>query len=420
MKSFFKLLSIGALSAALVACTNSETTPAEPQPNQAAAPAPASDVNVVTKNTSRVLGSNAEEISISTSKMIWPATPAGTTPNVVLVAPDNNWQVQLVTVDLIHHPSDGPLLVSNPSSISDAVMTELKRLNPKGAQDGTQVIAVGMDEAAIKQLGDANFKVKEIKGDNPAQIAGAIDDYYASVCGELPQSVIVSTSEQLEYAAPAGNWIAHMPEPLLYVTKDDIPEETDQALNKRNGQADIYLLGPESAVSKQVEEDLKKYGQVTRIAGDDPYTNAIAFAKYKDPNTGFGWGITQPGHGLMLVNKDQVNQAIPAVAFSHRGKHAPMLLSDMDTAPDTLLAYLKELKPLFTKDPTEGPYNHLFIVGGSESISNDQQGNLDHLIEIESASGGGHGAHGGEPMPAPAPADEPAPMDHGKMGHSNH
>lgn len=420
MKSWLKLFSVGAISAALVACTNDSAPPTGEQQHQAV-PASASDENVVTKNTTRVLGTNAEEISISTSKIIWPATSSGTKPNVVLLAPQDSWQLQLVAVDLIHHPSDGPLLVTNKGNVSDSVMNELKRLNPQGAQDGTQVITVGMDAAAIKQISDAKFKVKEISGENPAQIAAAIDDYYAFVSGDMPQSVIVSTSEQIEYAAPAGNWIAHMPEPLLYVTKDSIPAETDQALNQRNGKANIYLLGPEAVVSKKVADDLKKYGQVTRIAGDDPYTNAIAFAKFKDAKTDFGWGITQPGHGLLLVNKDQLNLAIPAVAFSHRGKHAPLLLSDKDSAPETLLTYLRELKPLFKSEPTEGPYNHLFIVGGNDSISNEQQGNLDHLIEIESASGGGHKGHGGgysNDTPSNEPA--PAPMDQGNMDHSNH
>ncbi|WP_209809213.1 cell wall-binding repeat-containing protein [Ammoniphilus resinae] len=420
MKSWIKVLSVGALSATLVACTNSNTAPPAPQQQATAALSEATDVNVVTKNTSRVLGTNAEEISISTSNIIWPATTAGTKPNVVIVAPQDNWQIQLVSVDLIHHPSDGPLLVTNPSSISETVMNELKRLNPKGAQDGTQVIAVGMDVAAIKQLSEAKFSVKEIKGDNPDQIATQIDDYYASVSGALPESVIVSTSEQIEFAAPAGNWIAHMPEPLLYVTKGQIPAETNQALTKRNGKANIYLLGPESAISKNVENDLGKYGKVTRIAGDDPYTNAIAFAKFKDPNTGFGWGITQPGHGLLLTNKDQLKNSIPAVAFSHRGKHAPMLLSDTDAAPKPLLTYLKELKPLFQKEPTDGPYNHLYIVGGNDSISNDQQGNLDHLIEIESASGEGHGGHGGHSgASTEMPPNQQVPMNHGNMDHGS-
>jgi len=78
MKSWVKILSIGALSAALVACSNSNTTPTEPQ--QTVGSASTTDVNVVTKNTSRVLGTNAEEISISTSKMIWPATTSERSP----------------------------------------------------------------------------------------------------------------------------------------------------------------------------------------------------------------------------------------------------------------------------------------------------------------------------------------------------
>ncbi|CEH30469.1 hypothetical protein AM501_30565 [Aneurinibacillus migulanus] len=366
-----------------------------------------------TKNTTRIEGTNAEEIALSTSRMIWPATPNGTKPNVVLLAPHDNWQTQLVGLDLVHHPSDGPLLVTDKGKIADPVLSEIKRLHPKGAEDGTQVITIGMNAGVVKQVTDAGFKVKEIKGDTPEKVAAVIDEYYASVSGELPQSVVVSTSEQAEFAAPAGSWISHMPEPLLYVTKDSIPADTDTALKKRKGKANIYLLGPEGVISKKVESDLRKHGTVVRISGKDPMENAIAFAKYKDAKTGFGWGITKPGHGLVLASTEQVGQSLPALPFAHRGKHAPLLLTDKEKAPEALLGYLKELKPLFKNEPTEGPYNHMFIVGNSEWVSNEQQGDLDHLIEIEAANGMGHGDHGGMKMDN----DQSDNMNHGNMNH---
>jgi hypothetical protein len=115
----------------------------------------------------------------------------------------------------------------------------------------------------------------------------------------------------------------------------------------------------------------------------------IAFSKFKDNATDFGWGITMPGHGLLLASRPQAKECIAAAAFSHRGKHAPLLLTDSDKAPQELVDYLKQLKPRFEKDPTEGPYNHLFITGDTPWISQEQQGNLDHLIEIEPADGEG-------------------------------
>lgn len=345
--------------------------------------------SIVTKNTSRILGNNAEGISLSTACMIWPATEMGNRPKIALIAPSESWQVQLIAVDLIHHPSDGPLLITSKDKISDAVLSELTRLNPVGSSDGTKVITVGMSDTAGKQLTDKGYKIHQIKGDNIYKLAEDIDSYYASVGGGLPNSVIISSSEQLEYSIPAANWIAHMPEPLLYITKDTIPPETDSALRKRNGKANIYLLGPESVVDKNTETKLQTYGKVTRISGDTPYSNAIAFAKFKDSATGFGWGITMPGHGLLLVSKSQVKECIPAAAFSHRGKHAPLLITDSNNAPQELLNYLEQLKPHFQKEPTEGPYTHLFIAGDNPWISQEQQGNLDHLIEIEAANGEG-------------------------------
>ncbi|RXT05648.1 cell wall-binding repeat-containing protein [Ammoniphilus sp. CFH 90114] len=423
---YLKLFGVGILAGSLLlaGCTPEKSQGSESTPN----PNASTDQTQVawdyssTKNTTRIVGKDAEELSISTSRMIWPATQKGTIPNVVLVAPKESWQAQLVSLDLVHHPSDGPLLVTSKNQISSNAIDEIMRLNPRGSEDGTQVITIGMDEEAVKQLSD-HFKVKEIKGETPSQLAEAIDQFYAEASGSLPASVIVSTSEQVEFAAPAGNWISHMPEPLLYVTKDEIPNETINALQKREGKATVYLLGPESVISKTVEENLRSYGTVIRIAGDDPVSNAIAFAQYKDTNTGFGWGITQPGHGLLLGNMANMSESIPTGSFAHRGKHAPLLLTNADSAPDNLVNYLTKLKPLFEKEPTEGPYNHLYIVGGSDWISWEQQGNLDHLIEIESVTGDSHAGHGGghqEPSQPEKPAKEEQPVDHGKMNHNGH
>ena len=404
-----------AVSVLLAGCGTAGT--AEPSAQKEAGQAAAQTADAgwgATKNTTRLNGTTAAEIALSTSRMIWPATANGTKPNVVLLVPDDSWQLQLAMLDLVHHPSDGPLLVTKKDSVAADVLAEIKRLNPAGVADGTQVITIGLDEKTGAQLKEAGFAVQSLSAANPAAAAAEIDAYYAEVSGELPNSVVIASSEQAAFAAPAGSWISHMPEPLLYAEQKTIPAETVAALKKRNGKAVMYILGPDSVISAQVEKELAQYGRVVRIAGKNPAENAIAFAAYKDAATGFGWGITKPGHGLVLANEAKAAEAIPALPFAHRGKHAPLLLtSAADKAPDALTAYLKQLKPLFQKEPTEGPYNHLYIVGGTQAVSNEQQGDLDHLIEIEAASGGGHGGHSG------ADQNKANSMDHGKVNHSN-
>ncbi|WP_025690463.1 cell wall-binding repeat-containing protein, partial [Paenibacillus zanthoxyli] len=181
--------------------------------------------------------------------------------------------------------------------------------------------------------------------------------------------------------------IAHMPEPLLYVTKDSVPDATAKALEGRSGKASIYVLGPESAVSAKVEDALKQYGTVTRISGSDPYRNAIAFAKFKDSSNGFGWGITTPGHNVSFVTTDSPALAIAAAPFSHLGKHAPLLFTEKSGMPDSVMGYLMELMPKFKESPAEGPYNHAWITGDSSAITAKAQSEIDDMLEISPASG---------------------------------
>ncbi|OEH84861.1 hypothetical protein BHU72_06610 [Desulfuribacillus stibiiarsenatis] len=405
-----KMCIVGLLVSLLfVGCAPRHNTDHQPDPESVFSE---ETMYIATKNTSRIVGSSAEEISISTSRMIWPSTNTGTRPNVVLVAPVESWQAQLIALNLVHHPSDGPLLVTSQSDISDSIMNELMRLNPLGAEDGTQVIAVGMEDTAVELLA-GHFQVYTINADNIFGLAREIDTYYAEISGELPLSVIISTAENAAYALPAGAWISHMPEPLLYVTQADVPGETREALEKRQGKANIYLLGPEDAINPTVEDVLRQYGSVVRIAGDNPITNSIKFAQYYDQQTGFGWNISKPGHGIILANSQFSQESIAASALAHRGKHAPMLLTEAGQAPKQLSAYLGELKPLFQQTPTEGPYNHLYIVGLTNWISWEQQGDLDHLVEIESADGEGHGAHGNRENQN----TNQHPMNNGTMNH---
>lgn len=112
-------------------------------------------------------------------------------------------------------------------------------------------------------------------------------------------------------------------------------------------------MGPETVISKEVEQQLRAYGKVTRISGKTPEENAIAFAKFKDNETQFGWGVTKLGHGL--VRLDNIDAAISSAAFAHFGKHAPMLVLQGTNLSQPLHQYLMSLQPKFEKEPTEGP-----------------------------------------------------------------
>lgn len=343
-----------------------------------------------TKNTTRINTSDPIEAAVLVSRTLWTAVTGSNRPASVVLTDVSNWQIAAVSADLIHHPSNGPVLFFEKDRVPEATLEELQRLKPAGAEgnDGIQIIIVGpASDAVVKQLDDLNMKLDKIEGDEPAAVAGAIDAYYAKVAGELPQAVVIGSLDSPEYTLPAVNWIAHMPEPLLYVTKDEVPEPTVQALNERGGKAVIYLLGPESAVSSGVEEQLKSYGTVTRISGNDPATNAIAFSKFKDEVTGFGWGINSPGHNLSFLPADSTLLAIAAAPFSHLGKHAPLIFTSKDHMPEAVMGYTAEIQPKFQDSPAEGPYNHAWITGDNNAITAEAQSEIDDMLEISPASG---------------------------------
>lgn len=364
------------------------------------------------KNTTRINTSDPIQAAVLVSQTLWMSTSDMNRPDGVVLVNQQDWQTTLVSADLIHFPNNGPILFVNNDSIPEATQNELKRLNPTGSNNGVQVVIVGnIDQKVEAQVKSLGFKTDKITGGNPAAIAKAIDAYYTKVSQSNPQSVIVGSMDSQEYTLPAINWISHMPEPLLYVKKDEIPQETIDALRTRNGMANIYIIGPESVVSAEVQRQLGQYGKVVRIAGQDPYDNAIAFAKYKDPATGFGWGITTSGHNFSLVNKSNPELALAAAPFSHLGKHSPLLWTDKEKMPDSVMTYIMSVQPKYKESPTEGPYNHAWLTGSTDSITVAAQGEIDAMLEIVSESGEVHGGHGSGTTPR-----TPAQPENGMTG----
>lgn len=354
---------------------------------------------IASKNTTRINSSDPFQTAVLVSRTVWMATNDMNRPGGVILADPEDWQSALVSADLIHHPNNGPVLFVNQNNVPEVTKNELKRLNPVGSKlnNEMQVVLVGnLDPNVEQEIKGMGYKTDWIKGEGPAAIAKAVDDYYAKISKDYPQSVIVGSLDSQEYSLPAINWIAHMPEPLLYVTKDEIPKDTVEALNLRNGNANIYLLGPKSIISENVEKQLGQYGKVVRISGNDPYENAVAFAKYKDPETGFGWGITSPGHNFSFVSLNKASLALAAAPFSHLGKHAPILWTDKDKMPDSVMKYIMSVQPKYKKTPTEGPYNHSWLVGDVQLLDRAAQGEIDDMLEIVSSTGEGHGQHQGD------------------------
>jgi hypothetical protein len=202
----------------------------------------------------------------------------------------------------------------------------------------------------------------------------------AGVRGAPSDRVVVVSADSSKFAMPAAGWAAKSGDPVLFVKHDVVPPATIRAL-RRHDQPKIYVLGPAETVGPKVLRTLRKLGTVKRVEGADPVRNAIAFARYADGD--FGWGVVDPGHGLVLANAGQPLAAAAAAPLSATGKYGPLLLVDKPRELSRPLSgYLLDIQPGYRKDPVRGVYNHGWVIGDDRAVSIAAQTRLDALLEI--------------------------------------
>ena len=141
------------------------------------------------------------------------------------------------------------------------------------------------------------------------------------------------------------------------------------------------MLGPPETISDQVVAALGKLGTVTRVGSGDPVRSSIDFARFIDGS--FGWGVVDPGHGIVFARSDRPLDAAAAAALSASGTYGPLLvLSNADVLDAPVDAYLLDIQPGYRRDPVRGVYNHGWIVGDDKAISVGVQARIDLLLEI--------------------------------------
>jgi hypothetical protein len=279
-------------------------------------------------------------------------------------------------------PLRAPVLYSEHGGLPGASEQALGRLIPTGAKEagGAQVIRIG--DAAVVE----GYKATPVEGADHAALAQAIDRLQTAAAGRPSGAVVVASSEQPGFAMPAAGWAAKSGNPVLWVTRDAIPAATRAAITAHK-RPRIYVLGPESAVSKKVLDQLSKLGEARRVSGADPVANAIAFARFSDGS--FGWNVVDPGHGVVFANTQRPLDAAAAAPLSATGTYGPLLLLTAANAlPAPVQDYLLDIQPGYDKDPVRGVYNHGWMIGDESAVAVDVQARIDALLEIQPVESG--------------------------------
>jgi len=333
-----------------------------------------------TRNTVRVGGSDAVADAAGVAGALYPATGDADRPTAVVLVDQDDWATAISASVLVGRPIGAPILLTDAGDLPAVTKDVLDRLKPKGSDlsKDAQVIRVGPDVAR-----PAGYKTALIEGDNEFERAAAVDRFFSAARAKPSNDVVLFPAGSAEFAMPAAAWAARSGDATLPVRRNAIPAPVAKAL-REHSRANVFVLGPESAISKRVVTQLeqrKLARDVKRIQGPDPVENAIAFARYEKGD--FGWGVVVPGYNFTVASTARPADAAAAAALATRGVFAPLLLSD-DAAklPRKLEEYLLSVQPGYEEDPAQAVYNRAWLLGDDNAISVEQQATVDQLTEL--------------------------------------
>jgi hypothetical protein len=330
-----------------------------------------------TRDTTRVSGDDAVADAAGVAEALFPASTPATRPASVALVDKNDWQAGVAAAVLAGEPLHAPLLLSDGGSLPGATSGTLGRLKPKGQalSKGAQVILVGDGPPA-----PGGFKSGRVHGKDPFSIAAAVDSFQTAVAGKPSARVIVAPADQPAYAMPAAAWSARSGEPVLFVSRNAVPAPTRKAIGL-HAKPEILLMGPPGIVSPNVEAELKKLGNVTRIPSKVPGPVAYAAEFARSDKT---WAAHDPGRIFSLANIARPSDAAAAAALGSNGVYAPLLLTDKaNVMPPALETYLLDVQPGFENDdPSQAVYNRVWLLGNTDAISQAVQARIDQLTQL--------------------------------------
>jgi hypothetical protein len=329
-----------------------------------------------TKNTTRVGGADPAADAVGAARAVFSGATALTRPRAVALVDSADPRAAIAASVLMSAPIRAPMLFSQGRDLTPGTQAALDALAPRGsrAAGDAQIVRVG-DAARPKDL-----RTTDIRGKDIFSLARALDAFQAAAHGTTSDRLMVVGADDPAYAMPAAAWAAKSGDPVLFTEKDRLPADTRAAIASHQ-QPKIYVIGPDKVVSAKVFKQLRSLGTVKRIEGPDPTNNSIAFARFLDGE--FGWGVVDPGHGLVFAGADRPLDAGAAAPLSATGSYGPLLVvQDRDELPRKLEQFLLDIQPGYDKDPVRGVYNHAWLIGDEGVLSVKAQSRIDALLEI--------------------------------------
>jgi hypothetical protein len=331
------------------------------------------------RNVARITGKSPSDVAGAAVLAAYPPQRNVAPSGWVLVS-QRDWRQATLAAQFAAKPVAAGVLAIEREYLPTAAHDLLVRLHPHGFPRGQGVQAVVFGKAGddvVLDLQDQDLKQAVLAGSNPSQLAADVVPFRGGWAGKFSDNILVVSSEARDYALPGAAWSAYSGDTIGFVTRRGVPAATARMLVQRQKlrlrKPTIYVLGPPGVIPDSVVGQLGAYGTVKRVGAQGAVENAIALAKYGDPSTGFGWGLSHGPASISLINRHDWGNAIGAFTLAATGPQAPLLLTDgPGPLPQPLVAYLRQL--------TEKEHAQGFVFGDEQSISHATLAQLDREL----------------------------------------
>jgi len=344
-------------------------------------------LSVATRNTTRLGGADVAADAAAVARAVYPGLTSATRPQTVVLVDERNWPAALAASALASAPAGWPILYSEGNTLPEVTRQTLEAMRPLGtpALGGVQVVEIGTS-APVPH----GFLARSLLLGAPATTMAAIERLLRITGGGAAREVIVvPASAAPALQMPAAGLAAESGAPILLVARTGVPSATASALRSLR-RPSIYVIAS-SQVGGLTMGQLRRFGPVTSITSAGPSAegasaamNAIAVARFTDGT--FGWGVKEPGHGLVFANAGRPLDAPASALLSATGNYGPLLLLESATQiPPALAGYLGDIQPAYSAPqypPVKGAYNHGWLIGDVQAISAVTQAEIDSLLEI--------------------------------------
>ena len=332
---------------------------------------------VATKNTTRIGGEDPLADAGGAASAVYPGVTRGSRPRAVILVDSGDWRAGIAAAVLAAPPLRAPILLTEGEDLPEATSTALDSLRPTGARDlrGAQAVEVGEARAPD------SLRARRVVGKDPFTLAAAIDALATDVGGRPSQNVLIVSREDPSFAMPAAAWAAKAGDSVLFTERDELPAATRRAIRRHELPGHLRARPAGRGVGARGAPAARASAECGASPGRGPVENAVAFARYA--NATFGWGLRDPGHGMVVANADRTLDAAAGAILSASGKYGPLLLiEDADVLPRPLESFLQDIQPGYRFDPVRGVYNHAWVMGDESAVSVELQARIDELSEI--------------------------------------